>query len=232
MRRLLEEKFDIVGFVERAEATVARYPTDLQTAERARDAAEKSIGELVSAKSAAEEVVARWDRPLHRRRHEVEIVDAKRDLQQLPSRITGAEGQRDAADATIEDLMARRSSAIDLLDDRPAVESQIAEIDDQLADDLRVRTRVARVEQPDAVVALLGERPLPGVDAREWDDVAGLLLQHQAAFDIADGVGDYPGSRAGRAYIKSYARVAEAIEPYEPVPTATEVEMEHVGLEL
>ena len=232
VRRLLEEKFDIIGFIERAEATVARYPKELQAAERARDAAEKSIGELVSAHSSAEDVDARWDRPLHHRRHEIEIVDAKRDLQQVPSRITSAEGQLAAADATIEDLMARHSSAIELLADRPAVESQIAEIDDQLAEDLRVRTRVARVEQPEAVVAVVGERPLPGADARDWDDAAGLVLQHQAAFDIADGIGHYPGSRAGRAYIKSYARVAEVVAPYEPAPPATEVEIEGFGLEL
>ena len=232
VRRLLEEKFDIIGFIERAEATVARYPKELQTAERARDAAEKSIGELVSAKSAAEEVVARWDRPLHRRRHEIEIADAKRDLQQLPGRIAGAEGQRDAADAMIDELVARHSSAIDLLDDRPAVNSQIAEIDDQLADDLRVRTRVARVEQPEGVIAVLGERPLPGADAREWDEASGVVLQHQAAFDIADGIGHYPGSRAGRAYIESHARVAEVVAPFEHAPPATEVEIEGFGLEL
>ena len=70
------------------------------------------------------------------------------------------------------------------------------------------------------------------MDVREWDDTAGLLLQHQAAFEIADGIGHYPGSRAGRAYVESYARIAQAIEPYEPVPTATEVQMEHFGLEL
>ena len=123
-------------------------------------------------------------------------------------------------------------AATDLLGDRPAVESQIAEIDDQLADDLRVRTRVARVEQPEAVVAVLGERPLPGADARSWDEASGLVLQHQAAFDIADGIGHYPGSRAGRAYIESYARVAEVVAPYEPAPPATEVEIEGFGVEL
>jgi conjugative relaxase-like TrwC/TraI family protein len=232
VRRLLEEKFDIIGFIERAEATVARYPKELQTAERARDAAEKSIGELVSAKSVAAEIVTRWDRPLHRRRHEIEIADAKRELQQLPSRIAGAEGKRDAADATIDELVAHHSSAIDLLGDRPAVESQVAEIDDQLADDLRVRARVGRVEQPGAVVAVLGERPRPGADAREWDEASGVVLQHQAAFDIADGIGHYPGSRAGRAYIESYARVAEVVAPYEPAPPATEVDIEGFDLEL
>jgi hypothetical protein len=141
-------------------------------------------------------------------------------------------GKRDAADATIDELVACHSSAIDLLDDRPAVESQIAEVDDRLADDLRVRTRVARVEQPEAVVAVLGERPLPGTHGCEWDDAAGLLLQHQAAFGIADGIGHYPGSRAGRAYIESYARVAEVVAPYDAAPPATEVEIEGFGLEL
>lgn len=55
------------------------------------------------------------------------------------------------------------------------------------------------------------------------------LLQHQAAFGITDGIGPYPGSRAGRAYIESYARVAEAIEPYEQAPPATGVEIECFG---
>lgn len=95
-----------------------------------------------------------------------------------------------------------------------------------------MRTRVSRVEQPEAVVAVLGERPLPGPDAREWDEASGLVLQHQAAFDIADGIGCYPGSRAGRAYIESYARVAEVIARYEPATPATEVEIEGFGLEL
>ena len=232
VRRLLEEKFDIIGFIEQAQATVARYPKELQAAKRARDAAEKSIGELVSAHSAAEDVVARWNRPLHRRRHEIEIADAKRDLQQLPNRIAGSEGKCDAADRTIENLMARHSSAIELLDDRPAVESQIAEIDDQLDDDLRVRTRVARVEQPEQVFAVLGQRPLPGADAPGWDEAAGLVLQHQAAFDIADGIGHHPGSRAGRAYFESYARVAKVVAAFEPASPATELAIDGFGLEL
>ena len=81
-------------------------------------------------------------------------------------------------------------------------------------------------------MAVLGERPLPGADAREWDDAAGLLLQHQAAFDVAYGIGHYPGSRTGRAYIESYATVTEVIAPYEQAPPATEVEIECFGWEL
>ena len=83
----------------------------------------------------------------------------------------------------------------------------------------------------EAVVTLLGERPLPGADAREWDEASGLVLQHQTAFDIAYGIGRYPGSRAGRAYIESYATVTEVVVPYEQAPPATEVEIECFGSE-
>lgn len=90
------------------------------------------------------------------------------------------------------------------------------EIDERIERDLRIRTRITRAELPAAVVNLLGDRPRPGPAAREWDAAAGRLAQHQAAFDIADGIGRRPSYLDRSAYADSHAVVEQLFEPVRP----------------
>ena len=74
---------------------------------------------------------------------------------------------------------------------------------ERLEYDLRVRTRITRLERPDAIINTIGERPAPGPAARQWDAAAGRLAQHQAAFDITDGLGRRPRLLDHNAYVGS-----------------------------
>ena len=79
----------------------------------------------------------------------------------------------------------------------------MAEIDGTLSDDRRVRTRIARIDQPKAISGVLGDPPPPGRASRDWDLAAGHLAQHQATFGIDDGFGPRPGYLDDSAYCQS-----------------------------
>ena len=96
------------------------------------------------------------------------------------------------------------------------MEATADEIDNRLERDLRMRTRITRAERPEAVVDLLGDRPSPGPAAREWDISAGRLAQHQAAFDIAEGLGRRPSYLDRSAYADSHAIVEQLVQPMCP----------------
>ena len=98
---------------------------------------------------------------------------------------------------------------------RPDIQAELDEIDQQLGDDLRIRTRVTRLEQPDNIVHAFGPRPA-GRDAIEWDDTAGRLAQHHAAFDRTR-----PRPPTARSSVDT--DIPRAIEPTGP--------HDHLGLE-
>ncbi len=114
-----------------------------------------------------------------------------------------AQQQLDAAGATLTDLHRSDRDAKAVLARRPDIQAELDEVAQQLGADLRIRTRVTRLEQPDNIVSVLGPRPA-GRDARAWDDTAGLLAQHQAAFDIVDGLGRPPFYLDSSAYADSH----------------------------
>jgi hypothetical protein len=158
-------------------------------------------------------VIARYDRPLHRRKHEVAIADATRDIRRLPGLIEDARNEANNAAQRIEQLRLSSTKAAEMLKRRPSLAAKVAAIDGRLSDDLRVRTRVARLDQPKAITRSLGDRPPPGPASRNWDRAAGRLAQHQAAFDIDDGFGPRPGYLDDGAYCQSHATVIEMADP-------------------
>jgi conjugative relaxase-like TrwC/TraI family protein len=86
---------------------------------------------------------------------------------------------------------------------KPVHHFRLGEIDGALHDDQRVRCRMARLEQPDAVVDMLGERPAGRPGAQAWDAAAGQILQHQAAFDLSYGLGPNSELPEGSAFAQS-----------------------------
>ena len=114
---------------------------------------------------------------------------------------------------------------------RPQVEADIADIDHQLDHDLRLRTRVARREQPDSVVAVLGERPSHGPAAHQWDHAAGRLQQHQAAFGLTEEIGPPPRYGERTAYAHSHQQIVELCGPVAH-PIDRSIELPDLGLSL
>jgi len=101
----------------------------------------------------------------------------------------------------------------------------------RLDHDLRVRTRVTRLEPPEAIVNTIGDRPAPGPAARQWDGAAGRLAQHQAAFSISDGLGRGPRLLERNAYTESRVFVEESIGVARPT-RFVERETPSIGLSL
>lgn len=95
------------------------------------------------------------------------------------------------------------AAATAVLAQSPHFERELRSIDDELAVDRRARTRITRLDQPAAVTEFLGCRPAPGASARTWDDTAGRLAQHQAAFGITDGIGPQPRWDRDNAYTRA-----------------------------
>jgi conjugative relaxase-like TrwC/TraI family protein len=220
LRTLVEQRYEIISGIEKAEYILKRMPRDLRDAEEAKTAAETAIRERTAAYRKAEAVIARYDRPLHRRKHEVDIADATRDMRRLPGLIEDARNEANNAAQRIEQLRQSSSTAAELVKQRPSLVASVAEIDDRLSNDARVRSRIARLEQPRAITGALGDRPPPGPASRDWDLAAGRLAQHQAAFDIDDGFGRQPDYLDDNAFSRSRAGVIEISDPFLRLVTA------------
>ena len=213
---LLEQRFDIVATTEHAENTLRWMPHERQQAQHSKASAEKTITDRTAAYRRAEDVLANFDRPLHRRRHAIEIAHARLDIDHLPGVVQAAHDNLDTAADTLERLRHNEAQANENLRRRPEFESKIEAIDERLDHDFRIRTRITRLEQSDAIISTLGDRPAPGPAARNWDTAAGRLAQHQAAFDITDGLGPRPSYLDRNAYTESRAAVEESIELIRP----------------
>ena len=214
LRALLEQRYEITSTLEKAEYDLKRLPRDLRDAEQANYSADKAIRERTTAHRKAEAVIARFDRPLHRRKHEVDIADATRDIRRLPRLIEEARNEANNVVQRVEQLRLSSLMAAEVTKQRPSLAANVAEIDDRLANDSRVRSRIARLEQPKAITRALGDRPPPGPASRDWDLAAGRLAQHQAAFDIGDGFGPRPGHLDDNAYSQSRANAIEMADPF------------------
>jgi conjugative relaxase-like TrwC/TraI family protein len=231
LRELLESRFDIASTIEHAEYILQRMPAERKHAERAKATAEKAIAERTTAYRVAENVLANYDRPLHRRKHATEIADARLDVERLPGALKTANDELGSAVSDIERLRQNEAQAREILRRHPESDRKIELINERLEYDLRIRTRITRLERPDAIANTIGDRPAPGPAARRWDIAAGRLAQHQAAFDIADGLGRRPSYLDRSAYTESYARVEELLEPVQP-QRHIEREVPSLGIEM
>ncbi len=231
LRELLEQRFDIAATIEQAESTLQRMPAERQQAERAKTAAEKAITDKSAAYRAAEDVLANYDRPLHRRKHATEIAEARLDIERLRGGVKAAYDELGVAVSKLDRLRQAEAQAKANLRRRPDFETKIDAIDDLLDHDLRIRTRVTRLEPPDAIVNTIGDRPAPGSTARQWDAAAGRLAQHQAAFDVTDGLGPRTRFLGSNAYTQSRAAVDESLEACAP-ETRIERDVPSISLSL
>ena len=212
LRELFEDQHRVEIVLVGAEGRVLSVPGGIRQAERERADATEKIERAGAETAAAQKVIDRYDRPLHRRKHTSEIHNANIAISNARAAIERAEETIERADQRIVALKAHLVEARALLAGRAPLDSKLADIDQQLSDDLRIRTRIVSLEQPDHIVNIIGERPAPGSAAREWDHVAGQLDQHLDAFE-QDGVSADPIDRATE--MTRLRQIERIIQPYQ-----------------
>ncbi len=231
LRHLVERRFEIVDTLQHAEAATRRAPLEREDARTMLVKAEQRLIDQTAALDHAETVLARYDRPLHRRKHQSNIGNARHLVRILPGNIKLAAAEVDTQTRRIAVTHATEAAAAAVVAQRPQRERELGTIEEQLKIDRRVRTTSSRLDQPDAITGVLGRRPAPGTSARTWDDAAGRLAQHQAAFVIAEGFGPRPRWDRDNAYTQSYRMVEEAVAIVRPTPSRT-LEVRRLGIEL
>lgn len=232
LRQLMEERHEITTTLTSAERKHTIAPTERRAVERDRAQAEHRVAEAEASLARARDVLDRYDRPLHRRRHANELDAAQRDVARLPSVITDGRASVAEATSSLVQLDFDHHDALELLRRRPSLEARVSELDDRLDADLRRRTRIARLEQPTAIIEVLGDRPTPGAAAQVWDQAAGRLHQHQAAFDLSVGLGPRPGFFDDTAYTESRRLVEQQMEAMVEVPHQRGRRIEPGGISL
>ncbi len=101
LRSLLERRHHLLTDFAAARSRVGRFPNEVDQARRTRTRAAAERDTLTDRRDAAAEVLARWDRPLRRRRNEPEITAAHRDLARLPAAVDDAGARSDTAGVEI-----------------------------------------------------------------------------------------------------------------------------------
>jgi conjugative relaxase-like TrwC/TraI family protein len=230
LRDLMEQRQAILASLEDADSFLRVAPKNRHLLEREIADAEKAITRAADQYRRAEATVDNYDRPLRRRRHEADIVGARRELQRQPEVMRRAETTIRAAEEELTRLAGRASEVKTFLGRRTELESNVARIDERLAHDLRVRTRMARLEQPAAIVDTLGRRPRHAHEAHVWDRAGGQLRQHRAAFAIQEGIGPRPGHLDRSAYAESYSLIERSIPTGQPERPTIEVAVSDVDV--
>lgn len=228
----MEERHEITTTLTSAQRKHTIAPTERRAVERERAQAERRVAEAEASLARARDVLDRCDRPLHRRRHANEFDAAKRDVARLPSVIADGRALMTQATSSLNQLDADRRDALELLRRRPSLEAKVSELDDRLDADLRRRTRIARLEQPTAIIEVLGDRPTPGAAAQVWDQAAGSLHQHQAAFDLSVGLGPRPSFFDDNAFAVSRAAVDDHVRAVASALEPRRLEIEPPGITL
>jgi conjugative relaxase-like TrwC/TraI family protein len=212
LRDLLEHQHRIEIVLVGAEGRVLSVPGGIRQAQCERADAISKIERAGAETAAAQKVINRYDRPLHRRKHTSEIHNANITIANAKVAIKNANEAIERADHRIVTLKTHLVEARAVLADRAQLDNTLADIDQQLGDDLRIRTRIVSLEQPEHIVNVIGERPAPGSAAREWDHVAGQLDQHLDAYQH-DGIGTDAIDRTSET--TRLQQIEQIIQPYQ-----------------
>lgn len=197
LRELIEREHEITSSLSVAEERARRY---LREVERAT----KRTAELAARLSAAEDrrdgaqaVMDEFDRPLLRRLHRPELVQAKADLMQAHGTIRESRVAMTEIDGRLPAIERSLAEAQATLRDRPSLDRERHGIRRELDRDLSSRASSIADDPPSHVIDRLGPRPERGPDCVLWDEAAARLDQHAIAFD-ADVSGRY--RHLGRAW--------------------------------
>jgi len=190
---------------------------DLRTLPTAIDAVTARIGKAtedrgiaIAELKQATDVLDVYDRPLRRRRHEIEIANARSKVEHLPTEVSRLEKAIDDETGHLGELQHGLADARRLNARRPELESRRDNVDMQLSDDRRVRTRQLRRDPPERITDTIGQRPAKGDRIRAWDSAVGYLDQHHSAHGLTAGLGPIQGPSVTGAFLHSRALAAWA----------------------
>jgi conjugative relaxase-like TrwC/TraI family protein len=232
LRDLFERQHHLETTLTHAEAQVRAIPHEIKNAQHTRGVAVSELDRLTTQARDANNILARYDRPLHRRRHEDDITTANRDLAGAKRMIPNAHADITNADRRIEQLRHQLTDAKQVLARREPLDQQLADITEQLDRDRHVRTRTVSLEQPARVVELIGKRPTPGAAASEWDCAAAELHQHRTAYEITEDHARQPAGIDQDTYLHRRDHVAQTIQPYTRRPEPPEHRRPEIGLRM
>jgi len=235
LQQLFVTREELTGTLKQLDEDLKYLPDQHERERRELGATKAHMREQTQELQAAFDTLAQYDRPLRRRGHQVDIQQAHQTVAHLPPKITVLAAGADRTTARVRDLDRRLSQAETLDKTRPAIETELADIEDRLNDDRKLRSRTIRREGHGSSISTLGDRPGDGKPARAWDVAAGQLDQHQATYGLSKGVGteQVPNPPAGYEHSRglalgAIARIGQLVERERH--QAREIEGPYIGI--
>ncbi|MCP3882822.1 MAG: AAA family ATPase, partial [Sulfitobacter sp.] len=210
LRARFSEQAQLIDTLQQLDIDLRHLPTAIDASTSRIGTATTSRDLAVAELAEATEVLDTYDRPLRRRRHEDEITNARSKIERLPGHINQHEKTIHDETGRLDELRHDLADARRLNARRPEMETRLQDVDSQLADDRRIRTRQLRRNPPERVTNTIGQRPVKGDPIRAWDNAVGYLDQHQAAHGLTAGLGPIQGPSVTRAFLHSRALAASA----------------------
>ncbi len=181
-RNLIEREHDLAQAVAQAESKLYGLSRDIADAEARRKILIGHLAETQLRLERAEAVVADLDRPLRRRRHRAELESARGSLRGCTDAIVADRGLLVQIEGRLPRLRAELAGAREEQSRATEMEDERHSIRAVLDADLAVRAGEAATDPFAQFDERLGSRPSDGSTARLWDQAAGRLAQHRAAF--------------------------------------------------
>ena len=112
LRQLFERRFEIIESLDHADTATRRAPLERHDARTILAKAEQRLIDQTAALQQAETVIARYDRPLHRRNHQSELGNARHLVRIMPGNIKHAAAEVDTQTRRINDTRTTESAAV------------------------------------------------------------------------------------------------------------------------
>jgi conjugative relaxase-like TrwC/TraI family protein len=221
LRRLLERDAELEGAIAWAPVALGVARRQVASLVDERESLTRSINELEARLANARRTVESLDRPMVRRRRRVELDSARRQLDWLPRSIDQARAELVRLDRRQRQAAGQLRQAMDASKQLPALEAHLSDVQCQLDADARARGSGGLT---DAILDRLGSRPLDASGARLWEEAAGRLAQHQAAWDLPDVIGRHPQLLGDDAYALSHQAAARTAEQLDRALGRVEIE--------
>lgn len=209
LRRLFERAADLDRAISAATCGLNLAQRACEELGHKRDATQRAIAEYEARLAEARAVLEKFDKPLVRRRHLADVEGAR----SLGGWLPGAIERDKAALAKLreetpaaENRLRRATAACKQV---PYLEAERCAVQMQLGADAAVR---ASEPVSPAVFDRVGRRPHDPAAAQLWDEAAGRLAQHQAAWDLADAIGRRPQLLGDDAYALSHGAAVANVE--------------------
>ncbi len=190
LRQMLDQREQLLTTLHDAHEQATELPRQLDTITSERAVAVKELDGLRHRFDQAHTVIADYDRPLKRRRHADDLATAQQAAATLPTESDRAEARVTALDQRAAALRGTLEEARGVIAGRDDIDRQVARLDTTLDRDVHARARHARLAPTDDLTATLGPRPTQPAAARTWDQQAGELAQHAAAYPASPSLTD------------------------------------------